>query len=324
MTTGDDIKAACADLAGILRDMRRGVAFTGAGISTECGIPDFRSPGGLWTRNRPIDFESFRSSRQMRDEAWRRRFEMEAAFGGAQPGRGHKALARLLAEGRLAGIVTQNIDGLHQASGVPDTHLVELHGNSTYATCLDCGTRYELGWVRGRFEASGGAAPDCPDCDGPIKTATISFGQPMPGEAMARAGALTAACDVFLAIGSSLVVWPAAGFPCRPSAAAPGSSSSIASRPSSTTWRISSSTPISATCSKPWDRPEAAAEIARESIWVFSWRRRVLCFEIRIKRLCWLSGAKRSRRYAADGVGRFSAAARIGLAQLAGSGRRRS
>lgn len=215
MMTGDDIKAVCADLAGILKDMRRGVAFTGAGISTECGIPDFRSPGGLWTRNRPIDFESFLSSRQMRDEAWRRRFQMEAAFGGAQPGRGHKALARLLAEGRLAGIVTQNIDGLHQASGVPDEHLVELHGNSTYATCLHCGTRYELGWVRRRFEASGGAAPDCPDCEGPIKTATISFGQPMPGEAMARAGALTAACDVFLAIGSSLVVWPAAGFPVQ-------------------------------------------------------------------------------------------------------------
>lgn len=215
MTMDDDIKAACVDLTDILAGMRRGVAFTGAGISTECGIPDFRSPGGLWTRNRPIDFEAFLTSREMRNEAWRRRFAMEVAFGGATPGRGHRALARLLEEGRLAGIVTQNIDGLHQASGVPDDRLVELHGNSTYATCLDCGERYELGWVRERFEARAQTAPDCLDCGGPIKTATISFGQPMPGEAMTRAGELTAACDVFLAIGSSLVVWPAAGFPVQ-------------------------------------------------------------------------------------------------------------
>lgn len=213
MTTGDDIKAAGDELATILARMRRGVAFTGAGISTECGIPDFRSPGGLWTRNRPIDFATFLSDRAMRNEAWRRRFAMEEAFAGARPGRGHQALAHLLGEGRLAGIVTQNIDGLHQASGVPDDRLVELHGNTTYAACLECGERYELAWARQRFEAHGGRAPDCLDCGGPIKTATISFGQPMPAEAMARARALTRACDVFLALGSSLVVWPAAGFP---------------------------------------------------------------------------------------------------------------
>lgn len=213
MTAGDDIKAACEELAAILARMRRGVAFTGAGISTECGIPDFRSPGGLWTRNRPIDFAAFLSDRAMRDEAWRRRFAMEEAFAGARPGRGHAVLARLLGEGRLAGVVTQNIDGLHQASGVPDECLVELHGNTTYATCLECGERYDLGWARQRFERDGGRAPDCLDCGGPIKTATISFGQPMPADAMARARALTQACDVFLALGSSLVVWPAAGFP---------------------------------------------------------------------------------------------------------------
>ncbi|MCS0503603.1 Sir2 family NAD-dependent protein deacetylase [Ancylobacter sp. GSK1Z-4-2] len=193
--------------------MRRGVAFTGAGISTECGIPDFRSPGGLWTRNRPIDFDAFLASRAMRDEAWRRRFAMEEAFAKARPGRGHRALARLLAEGRLAGIVTQNIDGLHQASGAPPEDVIELHGNTTYATCLDCGRRYELEWVRARFEAESGAAPDCEECAGPIKSATISFGQPMPAPAMLRARELTQGCDVFLAIGSSLVVWPAAGFP---------------------------------------------------------------------------------------------------------------
>lgn len=215
MIVDDDIKTACADLAELLKRMRRGVAFTGAGLSTECGIPDFRSPGGLWTQNRPIDFETFLSSRAMRSEAWRRRFAMEATFGGARPGRGHRALARLLEEGRLGAIVTQNIDGLHQASGVPAERLVELHGNSTYATCLDCGTRYELDWVRARFEAARETAPDCLDCGGPVKTATISFGQSMPAEAMARAAALAAGCDVFLAIGSSLVVWPAAGFPVQ-------------------------------------------------------------------------------------------------------------
>ncbi|MDQ0301210.1 NAD-dependent deacetylase [Ancylobacter polymorphus] len=211
----DDIKAAAEALHAVLAQMRAGVAFTGAGISTECGIPDFRSPGGLWTRNRPIDYQDFRASPAMRAEAWRRRFAMEAAFAGARPGRGHRALAQLLGEGRLRGIITQNIDGLHQASGVPEADLVELHGNSTYATCLDCATRYELDWVRARFEAERERAPDCPACTGPIKSATISFGQPMPAEAMARAKALSAACDVFLVLGSSLVVWPAAGFPVQ-------------------------------------------------------------------------------------------------------------
>ncbi|WP_428030041.1 SIR2 family NAD-dependent protein deacylase [Ancylobacter sp.] len=214
MTTADDIKASAEALAAVLTDMRAGVAFTGAGISTECGIPDFRSPGGVWTRNRPIDYQAFLASREMRAEAWRRRFAMQEVFGEAEPGRGHRALAQLLSDGRLQGIITQNIDGLHQASGVPDEQLVELHGNTTYATCLDCGTRYALDWVRERFVPRE-EAPDCAACGGPIKTATVSFGQPMPAAAMAKAGALSAECDVFLAIGSSLVVWPAAGFPVQ-------------------------------------------------------------------------------------------------------------
>jgi NAD-dependent deacetylase len=109
-------------------------------------------------------------------------------------------------------VITQNIDNLHQASGIPDTAVVELHGNTTYATCLDCTRRYELGWVRERFTAAG-RSPDCEECGGYIKTATISFGQAMPEGPMRRAEALTLSCDLFLAIGSSLVVWPAAGFP---------------------------------------------------------------------------------------------------------------
>ena len=109
-------------------------------------------------------------------------------------------------------MVTQNIDNLHQASGIAPEHVVELHGNTTYATCLDCATRYELPWVRQFFEASG-RAPSCPSCGGHIKTATVSFGQAMPEAAMRRAEELTRSADLFIAIGSSLVVWPAAGFP---------------------------------------------------------------------------------------------------------------
>jgi NAD-dependent deacetylase len=186
--------------------------FTGAGISTECGIPDFRSPGGFWTRNRPINFDDFLASQEMRDEAWRRRFVLQDQLGMAQPGRGHRALASLYRAGKAPALITQNIDNLHQASGINAADVVELHGNTTYALCLHCGKRYELAWVKEKFKAGGERAPDCA-CGGFIKTATISFGQSMPEAAMARAEELTMHCDLFLAIGSSLVVWPAAGFP---------------------------------------------------------------------------------------------------------------
>jgi len=185
--------------------------FTGAGISTECGIPDFRSPGGLWTKTQPIPFDQFMASAAMRDEAWRRRFAMDAHFASAKPGRGHLALASLYRSGKTPAVITQNIDNLHQASGFSADHVVELHGNTTYATCLSCQKRYELSWVKEKFDSSQ-CAPDC-TCGGYIKTATVSFGQAMPQDEMARAEQLSADCDLFLAIGSSLVVWPAAGFP---------------------------------------------------------------------------------------------------------------
>jgi len=188
------------------------VPFTGAGISTECGIPDFRSPGGLWTRNRPIPFDEFVASQDARDEAWRRRFAMEPTFVAAKPGRGHRALASLYRAGKVPAIITQNIDNLHQASGFAADHVIELHGNTTYARCIGCGHDYDLSWVKQRFDEEG-AAPDCAVCDEPVKTATISFGQAMPEDAMLRASELARHCDLFLAIGSSLVVWPAAGFP---------------------------------------------------------------------------------------------------------------
>src|SRR5947209_4944775 len=156
-----DINIAVTTLRRLIDEARVIVPFTGAGISTECGIPDFRSPGGIWTKMRPIDFSDFIASQDARDESWRRRFAMEESFGNAKPGRGHRALASLYRAGKSPGVVTQNIDNLHQASGIASQDVVELHGNTTYATCLDCGTRYELPWVKQRFEASG-SAPSCP------------------------------------------------------------------------------------------------------------------------------------------------------------------
>jgi NAD-dependent protein deacetylase/lipoamidase len=208
-----DLASAVERLRALLDQARCVLPFTGAGISTECGIPDFRSPGGIWTKNQPIPFDAFVASQEMRNEAWRRRFAMEEQFQAARPGRGHRALATFHRMGKSQGVVTQNIDNLHQASGIPAGNVVELHGNTTYATCLDCAKRYELPWIKESYEAAGGRAPDCPDCGGLIKTATISFGQAMPEAAMRRGEELTQACDLFLAIGSSLVVWPAAGFP---------------------------------------------------------------------------------------------------------------
>jgi NAD-dependent protein deacetylase/lipoamidase len=201
-----------AALERLIAAARRAVIFTGAGISTESGIPDFRSPGGLWTRQVPIDFASFLASESARRESWRRRFESDAIFRDARPNRGHRAVAALVARGKAGCIITQNIDGLHQASGVAAEQVIELHGNSTYAHCLDCATRYEIEALRAPFEADG-RAPRCARCGGFVKTATVSFGQAMPEAAMRRAEAETRAADLFIAVGSSLVVYPAAAFP---------------------------------------------------------------------------------------------------------------
>jgi len=189
-----------------------GVAFTGAGISTESGIPDFRSPGGLWSKYRPIDFGDFVASEAMRVEAWRRRFAMDEVLRSAKPNQGHRALATLIDRGRFTHVITQNIDELHQQSGIPDNAVIELHGSTMYATCLACGLRHELDDVRSAFDQTS-TAPRCRACNGIVKTATVSFGQSMPQREMLLAQAATEACDLFVAIGSSLVVFPAAGFP---------------------------------------------------------------------------------------------------------------
>jgi NAD-dependent deacetylase len=196
----------------LLDASERAAVFTGAGISTESGIPDFRSPTGIWAQMKPIMFGDYVASAAARREAWRRKFAGEPVMRAAEPNRGHRAVARLVREGKASAVITQNIDGLHQASGVPEAQIIELHGNSTYAHCLACGARYEIDTLRESFERDG-EVHDCTDCGGLIKTATISFGQPMPQAAMARAEAEILAADLCVVLGSSLVVYPAAGFP---------------------------------------------------------------------------------------------------------------
>ena len=196
----------------LLEDAQSAVVFTGAGISTESGIPDFRSPGGLWTKFKPIQFEDFLASADARREYWRRRFATLDPMEQAQPNRGHRAVARLVDQGKVSMVVTQNIDGLHQRSGVSDEQVVELHGNATYARCLDCARRHEIMPIRTAF-LEDDDLPVCDACGGIVKSATISFGQTMPKDAMAKAEEATLSCDLFLAIGSSLVVYPAAAFP---------------------------------------------------------------------------------------------------------------
>jgi NAD-dependent deacetylase len=204
--------SAVDELQRLIERAGRIVAFTGAGISTESGIPDFRSPGGIWTKYRPIEFSDFLASEEMRRESWRRKFATDATMRAAEPNAGHRALARLAEDGKLVAIITQNIDGLHQASGVPDDRVIELHGNATYAACLDCGRRHELAWVKQIFDVDE-TLPKCMACGGILKTATISFGQAMPEAAMERAYEVTREADLMITLGSSLVVYPAASFP---------------------------------------------------------------------------------------------------------------
>ena len=199
-------------LAALIAASDRAVVFTGAGISTESGIPDFRSPGGIWSKTTPIYYDEFVASEAARKESWRRKIETDRDMRDAEPNRGHRAVAALVDRGPVTHVITQNIDGLHQRSGLDDTQVTELHGNSTYATCLDCAKRFEIAPILSAFEADE-TLPVCDQCGGLVKTATISFGQAMPVAAMARAEQESLQCDLFIAIGSSLVVYPAAGLP---------------------------------------------------------------------------------------------------------------
>jgi len=196
----------------LIADASRAVVFTGAGISTESGIPDFRSPGGVWSRMSPIYFQEFVGDEAKRIEAWSRTFSGRAGWTGAKPNAGHDAIAALVRSGKVSAVITQNVDNLHQDSGVPAAKVIELHGNASYAKCLACGLRHELADLKRAF-LENRILPACRECGGIVKTATISFGQTMPEEPMQRAEEETLACDLFLVLGSSLVVYPAAAFP---------------------------------------------------------------------------------------------------------------
>ncbi len=201
-----------AELARMIDDATRVVVFTGAGISTESGIPDFRSPGGVWSKMKPIYFQEFVGDEDKRREAWTRVFNGTAGWTGRAPNAGHDAVARLVATGKVSSVITQNVDNLHQDSGIPDDRVIELHGNASYATCLKCGLRHEFRDLRPIF-VERNEIPTCRSCGNLVKSATISFGQQMPEAPMRRAEEETLACDLFLVLGSSLVVYPAAGFP---------------------------------------------------------------------------------------------------------------
>jgi NAD-dependent deacetylase len=189
---------------------RRGVAFTGAGISTESGIPDFRGPNGVWTKEMPVLYQDFMADRAARVKAWERGVRMFHRCNAARPNDGHRAIAELQRRGHLAAVITQNIDGLHYDAGSAD--VIELHGTNRYCACQHCGKEWPTSMVVARVE-QGEEAPECDACSGPIKTRTISFGQSMPENEMRRAAEASMAADLFISIGSSLVVEPAASFP---------------------------------------------------------------------------------------------------------------
>lgn len=197
-------------LAKLLHDARSAVAFTGAGISTESGVPDFRSPGGIWSKHRPVMFDEFVRSREARARYWKFRMEAYRDFAAAKPNAGHLALAELEWGGRIRAVITQNIDGLHQLAG--SRRVIELHGTARVVSCLGCDKEWSPEEIHARVE-SGDDAPNCEHCGAPLKSKTISFGQTMPMEALSEGEQLARQADLFLAIGSSLVVEPAASLP---------------------------------------------------------------------------------------------------------------
>ena len=200
------------ELSQYINEAKNIVIFTGAGISTESGIPDFRGPQGVWKTNTPIYFQDFIGSEEVRKESWKRKFSGQDIIKKAKPNIGHLAVAEIINEHESAYLITQNVDNLHQDAGVPDDKITEIHGNASYASCLNCGIRYELKPIKKDF-LENETVPYCDACGGIIKTATISFGQSMPEEGMQMAQRKTLGCDLFITIGTSLVVYPAAGFP---------------------------------------------------------------------------------------------------------------
>ena len=201
-----------SDFSEKIRESEEIVVFTGAGISTESGIPDFRSPGGVWTRYRPVTFQEYMSSEASRIEAWKRRLDGWEQYKNAKPNIGHYFVHSLDAKDKLVGLITQNVDGLHSKAGLPDEKIVELHGSNRKVICLQCDREFDpdeiIKQLVGDF-----ASPKCDVCGGILKSATVSFGQAMPENAMRVAQEWTEQAEVFIVMGSSLQVQPAASFP---------------------------------------------------------------------------------------------------------------
>lgn len=196
----------------VLRPAARILVFTGAGISTESGIPDFRGPDGLWTKVDPDDFhiDRYRSNPELRKRGWRMHLDGElwGARSTVLPNPGHHAIKRIADHERLAGVVTQNVDGLHHKSGLTDDQVAELHGNVRDSHCVDCGLVWETEEVLGWVEA-GDLDPACPECGGMVKTATVMFGELLPEREMGKAMQFLTMADAVLVVGSTVAVWPA-------------------------------------------------------------------------------------------------------------------
>ena len=187
------------------------IVFTGAGISTESGIPDYRSQGGIWDRYRPVYFDEFMTSREHRIKYWKEKMDFNQELEKARPNKGHLAIAKLNEMGFVHTLITQNIDGLHQESGIPDDKIIELHGNTRRIRCMTCSSTIPFEQAKKRIE-DGDPAPEC-ECGGFLKPDTISFGQSMPVKETRRAAELSSDCDLFMVVGSTLVVQPASLMP---------------------------------------------------------------------------------------------------------------
>jgi NAD-dependent deacetylase len=201
-------------VAGYIADAKKVVVFTGAGFSTESGVPDFRSPGGVWDTFDPseLNLPNFMRYEEVREKYWRMHKMMWETIREARPNAGHLAVAALHEMGKLDCIVTQNTDGLHQKAGVPEEKVLEIHGTMQYVDCLDCGQRYPRSYAHDKMLA-GEKVPRCGSCNGLLKPSTVAFGQAMPERETREAELRSSGCDVFLAAGSSLVVYPAAQMP---------------------------------------------------------------------------------------------------------------
>ena len=207
-----DLETLIEEAADIIESAERVVVFTGAGVSTESGIPDFRSPGGIWTKYQPIMFQDFMASEEMRRESWRRGKETYHLFADVEPNPAHYAIVELERMGKINSIITQNIDNLHQKAGSPPELVIELHGTAMYVVCLNCEKRWPRSEIQEWLKA-GVDIPQCDECDGIMKSATVSFGQPMPERETREAQMRAEQAEVFIVIGSSLVVYPAANMP---------------------------------------------------------------------------------------------------------------